>query len=249
MSKEEANQLLQQPLTEAEMNQLNDVLFAMNDDQQDATSMSMVDGLFTALAISPETVSPNEWLTWIVGEGDFPDQQTAQTITTLLMRHHNTVQRQLRDDAMSDFSPIFLYRENSEVPWVADWCHGFMAAVHLRSEAWLSAFHSEEERAPLDVIYGMTLLAPPDLEQAPEANEQAHDEVEEVAFYMRRLAYTALDDYRHQFDPIAGWEVLVDMCVMQLRDHLLHPVQDETCPCGSGKDFIECCGKENRTVH
>lgn len=238
-----------QPLSESEMNQLNAILYELVDEEKGATSMSMVDGLFTALAIAPQAIHTDEWLNWILAGANFANEQQASQVIGWLLRHYDVIQHRFHNNLMPDFSPIFLYREDGEVPWVADWCHGFMAAVHLRSDAWLSAFSSAQDRSPLDMIYGMTLLAPPDIEHPPAEDEQPADEVEEVALYMRRLAYRALEDYRHQFDPLAGWDVLLETCVLQLRDYLLHPAIDGACPCGSGRTFDECCGKTDRVVH
>lgn len=238
-----------QPLGDDELDVLADFLATL-EHHDDSLSLSAVDGFLNALAISPELVPPQEWMGWILGElPAFGSEQEAELIVALLMRHYHQVQVGMREASPPAYAPLFLFSEHSEQPWVSDWCHGFIAGVHLRTDAWLDLIRHEGDGAMLDLIYAMTILAPPDFEQRPADDEVGDDEVDQVSIAMRRMAHDALDDYRAHFDPIAGWDVLLEVCVMHLRDHLLHPHQENTCPCGSGKPFSECCGSSNRQLH
>lgn len=237
-----------QPLSDEELDALAHFLSEL--EQDEAPSLSSVDGFFNALAITPDLVPAQEWLVWVLGEmPNFSSEQQAQLILSLLTRHHHQVQRAMRDTNPPDFSPLFLYRDEGEQPWVSDWCHGFMAGMHIRSDAWLDALPHETDNMMLDLLFAMTVLAPPGFEQRPSDDEVGDDDVDKTSLAMRRMVHKALDDYRAHFDPLAGWEVLVEVCVMHLRDHLLHPRSNNTCPCGSGQPFEECCGSSNRQLH
>jgi len=237
------------PLNDAELDILGDFLTTL-ENHDESLSLSAVDGFFNALAISPEMITSQEWLTWILGElPSFSSEQEAELIIALLVRHYHQVQTGMREASPPDYAPLFLFSEHSELPWVSDWCHGFVAGVHLRTDAWLDVIRHEGDGAMLDLIYAMTILAPPDFEHRPADDEIGEDEVDQTSIAMRRMAHDALDDYRAHFDPIAGWDVLLEMCVMHLRDHLLHPHKKNICPCGSGKVFTDCCGSSNRQLH
>jgi uncharacterized protein len=239
----------QSPLTDTELDILSEFLSTL-DHHDEALSLSALDGYFNALAIAPELISTSEWLTWVLGElPSFDTEQQAQQIVALLIRHHHQVQVGMRETSPPDYAPLFLFSEHSDMPWVSDWCHGFIAGVHSRSDAWLAQLKHESDGAMLDLIYAMTVLAPPDFEHRPANDELGEDEVDQTSIAMRRMVHEALDDYRAHFDPIAGWEVLLEVCVMHLRDHLLHPNKADLCPCGSGKVFTDCCGSRNRQLH
>jgi uncharacterized protein len=238
------------PLSDDELDVLADFLSTL-EHHDESLSLSAVDGFFNALAISPELISPTEWMAWVLGElPAFSSEQEATSIIALLMRHYHQVQLGMREASPPDYAPLFLFSQhNVEQPWVSDWCHGFIAGVHLRTDAWLDVIRHEGDGAMLDLIYAMTILAPPDFEKRPADDEVGEDEVDQTSIAMRRMAHDALDDYRAHFDPLAGWDVLLETCVMHLRDHLLHPNKVNVCPCGSGKVFTECCGSSNRQLH
>jgi uncharacterized protein len=239
------------PLTDAELDILAVFLVAMTPDEDDLPlSLSTVDGFFNALAISPQIVLPQAWLTWILGDvPPFSSEIEAQTIVSLLVRHYHQVQHDMREINPPIFAPLYLYNDQSEEPWVAEWCDGFMSAVHYQEGIWYSAVDHDLDREKLDIIYAMTLLVPPDVENPPDDNEVGEDEIDRTSLMMRRIAYYSLDDYRMQFNPVAAWEDLLEVCVMHLRDHLLHPNKTNLCPCGSNKEFDDCCGSSNRQLH
>jgi uncharacterized protein len=237
------------PLTDAELDTLSAFLATLKN-HDNTLSLSAVDGFFNALAISPKLVATAEWLAWIFGAlPAVGGEQEAQRVTALLIRHYNQVQIAMRETSPPNYAPLFLYSEHSEQPWVSDWCHGFISAVHLHHDDWLDAIKYEADGAMLDLIYAMTVLEPPDFEYPPSDDDVGEDEVDRTSIAMRRMVHQALDDYRAQFDPIAGMDVLLELCVMHLRDHLLHPNKSIACPCGSGKVFTDCCGTSDRKLH
>ena len=242
---------MDQALTETELDQLALILERLNE-QEFGMSLSMVDGFFTALAMSPESVSPTEWFTWVVSDlSQVPDEQELQMLLSLLIRHCHQVQNNLRHYDPPYFDPIYLYREDQETPWVAEWCHGFVGGVNIRSEAWESALTHESDMMLLELLVGLSTLPPPDepmLEDQPTTSEYLSPE-DQAILEAQQLAILALEEYRHNIDPIANWDVLVEVTVLSLYDHLLHPMVQDACPCGSGKSFKLCCGASDRKLH
>ena len=87
---------LTQPLTEVEIQQLDDFL-GSDSAPEDAMDISMMDGFITALASGPNLMMPSSMLRWIwdaergVEEPTFPNAALAQRIVGLIIRHWNSV--------------------------------------------------------------------------------------------------------------------------------------------------------------
>lgn len=238
----------QSALSDAELDHLATFLEQLSTDDS-SMSLSMVDGLFSALAVSPKQVSTNEWLSWVIGDfSQLPNPDMAQPMLSLLMRHYEQIQQNLRNENPPCFDPIYLYREDSETPWVADWCHGFMGGVNIRASDWEQALHQESDMLLLELLVGMSTLPPPD-ESMP-TFETLVSEEEKIFMEAQVFALASLEDYRQHIDPLANWDNLVEVTVLSLRDHVLHPpLLDNVCPCGSGKAFEACCGAGDRLLH
>lgn len=245
---------MSQPLSEADLHWLAETMNHIQASTEEGMSLSMADGFFTALALSPEAVASTEWLAWVLAEElDLTELTNEQRLLSLLMQHYRRVQYVMRQLNPPEFEPIFLFQADSEQAWVAEWCHGFVTGVSLSQQAWQDANPREEDAMTLEILAGMSTLLPPDVD--PGLYEQveigAEDEqAERMAQHMRMIAFDALETYREKLDPSAQWEDLLETCVMSLRDYMLHYNQlDDACPCGSGKAFTDCCGHHNRQLH
>jgi uncharacterized protein len=102
---------LDQPLSEAELNELDDFLAdAANEDT--SMDVSTLEGFLTAIAIGPHMVPPSEWLPWVwdMEEGeataDFENEAQANQIMSLILRLYNYVNHSFNTDPAS-FEPIF----------------------------------------------------------------------------------------------------------------------------------------------
>ena len=240
------------PLLEEELDVLAAFLMQLPAPQGELPlSLSMVDGFFHALSISPTLESAQAWLSWILGDvPSFGSEVEAHQIVSLLLRHFEQVQHDMREENHPIFAPLYLYNEQSDAPWVAEWCDGFMSGVQRHRQRWDECLNQESDQQQLKTIHAMTLLVPPDVERYPEASLSEGDDIDRLSLQMRQFVYHALDTYKFQFNPIAQWEDLLELCVMDLRDHLLHPRQkDNQCPCGSRKIFTDCCGSMHRQLH
>lgn len=245
---------MKQALSEHELYWLASALDQLQTDYDEGMSLSMADGFFTALALSPQMILPSQWLAWVLpAQREVGDLQQEQHLLSLLMRHYNRVQFVIRQSNPPEFEPVLLYRDEHEQPWVAQWCHGFISGVSLAQTAWQEAMPQAQETMTLEIIAGMSTLLPPDVDPSYDAQFNVdHDDLqdEQMAQHMRAVAQEALETYQQQLDPSAQWETLLETCVMQLRDYMLHPhTTDTLCPCGSGQLFIDCCGRQDRQLH
>lgn len=238
----------QSDLSDAELDLLASFLEQLSTDES-SMSLSMVDGFFSALAVSPSLVVTNDWLSWVIGDfSKLPNPDMAQPVLSLLMRQYEHVQHNLRNENPPCFDPIYLYREDNEMPWVADWCHGFMGGVNIRATDWEQALHHESDMMMLELLVGMSTLPPPD--EVMSDLSHAINEEEKIFMEAQAFALASLEDYRQHIDPLANWDNLVEVTVLSLRDHVLHPPSSvNMCPCGSGKAFESCCGAGDRLLH
>lgn len=212
-----------------------DALAAFLDSERapaDCASLCELDGILTAVAIGPELILPSEWLGLVWGDDGgpvFDSAHEAQTILGAMMARQNEIIRTLDTD---EYMPIFAEGDDG-APIVIDWCHGFMAGVALRAEAWEPFMRSRQSMFILPVMAHVPSLAgedfdpasPPDFEPGlviPACVEGMY------AFWRKRRAKRA------------GNIVHVTETAMRIR---ARPKvgRNEACPCGSGKKFKKCC--------
>lgn len=114
---------LQKPLSDRELDELEDVLVA------NETSLPWVEGLFSAVLTGPELVPPSAWLPLVFREEAFRDQADAERMLTMTMRLFNEVNATLQHD------PRMLAPETDDVDSVEAFCDGYLAGANLHA-AW-----------------------------------------------------------------------------------------------------------------
>lgn len=214
-------------LTDREIDELEQFLF--KDSGLDIPmTMSEIDGLLTAVVIGPVFPQPSQWIPLVwggEGEPEFSSQAQAERIIGLLMRHMNSLSRQL-EEAADEFEPMLLVDmdEDEKPVTIADhWCIGFMAGVNLNIDAWLE---TEELLLPI----AMFASEPGNAELDNELETNREYWIEQLgpivaAVYRHFLAYRTRDS--------AGMEPIVNSEPKVGRN--------DPCPCGSGRKYKKCC--------
>lgn len=96
------NMLSPSPLTDEEIKELDQFLLEA-DGIEESMDISTLDGFFTAIVCGPKTIMPSEWMRWVwdMQSGkdapEFKDQDQAQRILGLLMRHNASYERYCSD--------------------------------------------------------------------------------------------------------------------------------------------------------
>jgi uncharacterized protein len=139
------------PLTEAELQQLDDWLIGLAEAGVDGVmTLDGMDGYLTALAVGPSKVLDElptaDWLPAIWG-GDgpngapFPSNQKRKRTTVLVLRHLQSIASVLRA-APAGWEPVFSVVEHEGTEWAdaGDWCTGFLQATDLDPAAWEPLF-------------------------------------------------------------------------------------------------------------
>lgn len=213
-------------------------------------NLEALDGLLSALAVSPSPVAPEEWQPVVWG-GQAPrwdDAAEAAEVQQLLMGHWNMCVARVRldeDDLPDHLAPLLWLPEEAELSGEdalqedeldvgQDWALGFFTAVMLREAEWDQWLDDnewiEEIFDRLDRLASGEAINPED----PEAPATPVD-------YRERLA------------------IVIDLPSMlaDLNHHRVHaltprtpirrddaPGRNDPCSCGSGKKYKKCCGTE-----
>jgi uncharacterized protein len=171
---------LDEPLSDGELDELEGFL-ASDAVPQDCMDLEMLDGFLTAIVSGPEAIQPSEWLPQVWSDGGrtaspaYVDNEQAQRIMALMLRHMVGIQRTLRESP-TRFRPLLYMpeekaaRNDKSPPEASAWCEGYMAGVKLRDEEWQPLYDAQEAR---DWIFPIEALAFGD--QDPEFAEWVDD--------------------------------------------------------------------------
>jgi uncharacterized protein len=201
--------------------------------------LSELDGFLAGIAVGPELVRPSEWLPLVWGgeAPEFASLDEANAILGAIMCRYNEILTQVADAA---FAPVF--RADRDGALIAmDWAEGFLRAVMLRADAWKPLFTSKRDGKFLILILSLCGDEEGDslLGLSPEVEdrivEQAPDLIPacviEIAAYWRRKGSKQVS---MPFGPGPRFE----------PDRTASNVgRNDPCPCGSGKKFKKCCGR------
>lgn len=229
-----------EPLSDQEFNFLDQFLLS-DRCSENAMTLDALHGYLTAIAIGPEPVPPEEWLptVWGPAAGDTPGFQSGQEakrIQSLIMRFLNEIAITF-EAAPKEFEPLFLEQtvQGKKLLDGEAWAWGFWEGMNLRAEAWETAWEAPVA-ATLRAVY---LLGAEEVEE------------EEVV-----LADTPQKRHQLALEIEAGLPAIYRF--WQERRKKAHPPvrnadaktgRNESCPCGSGKKFKQCCGAADNTKH
>ena len=192
---------------------------------EEAMGLSELDGFLTGIVVGPHTILPSEWLPFVWGgeEPVFADAAEAETVLGAVMARYNEIIHGLQDEA-GILEPLFLADAEGEV--IADlWAEGFLEAVGLEPAAWDPLF-SHRDAGPLMMPILLLARDPGDLDLG--VDEERLDGL---------LAEAP--------DMIAPCVVAIDRFWKTRRAHGRVPKvgRNAPCPCGSGRKFKLCCGR------
>jgi uncharacterized protein len=155
-----------QPLTDAELNKLADVLKRFGDKR--AMNLEMLDGFFAALICGPNDVPPSDlpeiWGGDMVNEAAFRTKPILQEFISLVARHWNATCDTLQSG--SGFLPLLL-NDESGVACANDWANGFVRGMAMRRDSWADLMDDEEQGGSLIPILALAHEHHPDPEMRP----------------------------------------------------------------------------------
>lgn len=217
------------PLTDAELEELDQFLLSDAMDEE-AMDISMLDGFLTALAIGPNMLPPSRWMPVIWGETmTWGSQEQAQRITALIFRHANALLFYWRDEPET-FEPLLYEREHEgkKIPIIDEWCTGFVKGMALDEPGWRPLMETEEGD---DMLFPIVLYGTEAGWDQLRDNPTLEDRHEEFAASLGECVMA-----------IQQWWLPVRKAKSTIRREEPKVGRNETCPCGSGKKFKQCCG-------
>lgn len=190
--------------------------------------LSYADGLMAAVIVSPEFVSPSEWLPLIVNlSAEGGDIEEAQLATNLTLLQYNKIL-----DALSAgeevYEPFFWEGRGGRIV-TRDWAEGFFAGMRLRSDAWKPIVESDD-RVLGTILY---VLLQKD-EFYAELTEKGEDPEEIFDSARKEVSGVVCDLYDRWADARLGDPHRLTRRVPKIG-------RNDPCPCGSGKKYKKCC--------
>ena len=234
--------LLDRPLTDAEIELLDDFLISDAIDEDAAMDVSMMDGFITAVASGPNMMVPSAMLRWIwdTEHGNeaprFAGTSEARRITGLILRHWNDVNDTL-NQTPDAYEPLLLEREfeGNVLSIIDEWCEGYWKGIELDRDAWEPLIASHPEWFTVIMLYG-TPYGWAELERQRYSVEQHQAFALSLADSARHIHQYWLGQRRQQ---IARGEIMPSVIgTSQPR----RPGRNDPCPCGSGKKYKRCHG-------
>lgn len=227
--------------------QLLDRLEFLLDDPalEEAMRLDELQGYLCAALSGPTQIDPDDQLVDILGSEDALDSDAGQEAAQII----GLFSKALEADLAAGNPPVLLlYPKDESEDSPSDylpWCQAYLAGVDQAAEDWFECLEEgrgedaeeqtnylDERLFPLMVLTGEAEAAAREHgEEWPEGDERT--EIEQDC--EEDLPQAVVDIYRF-------W--LAKRGVATIRNDEPRIGRNDPCPCGSGKKFKQCCGKD-----
>ena len=205
-------------------------------------NLEALDGYLSALAVSPDTVPPEEWqpAVWGGKPPRWENADEAAEIDALLMAHWRMVEQRVRHgdgDIPDHLAPLLWLPDDPSdhsddtLDVGRDWAYGFFRGVELRETAW-DAWLDEQDWIEEIFTFLDRLASGEIMGEDPEAEATPLGYEERLGIIVELPAMLA-DLHLHRIDALTPRK--------QLKREA-KPDRNDPCPCGSGKKYKKCCG-------
>ncbi len=219
------------------LDRLNGLLHALPVENMPMT-LSELDGYVTGVLACPEMIAPSEWLPLVwgeTGEADFPDQKTAEETISAVMAHYNAVAEAITRTLWVE--PIYEVDPNSDETMWEPWVDGFTRAMSLRPDAWLRLLDATDEETRATMIFMMALQ---DIYMGK--SKFTDEEIDEIDTEAPDLIPNCVTTILHQSRPELAGQGPANLPGQPFTASPL-PGRNDPCPCGSGRKYKQCCGR------
>lgn len=243
------------PLSDPEIARLDTLLGEIDPDH--SMAVEEFDGFCAALACCSEPISREEWLPMVLGESAravvaLKGQGADAALLKLIDRHRESVVADLSGG--EGFAPV-LSQDEHGTTWGHAWAIGFARGMALRPEAWDDLETDEEIADALDPLMRLVNEAqgqqadaldnqPADSPQTEEADDGLEDWPPIADDERPTVIHDMLDGVQDVFAFFAPARRKALAPRPVRRDASAQAGRNEPCPCGSGKKFKHCHGKD-----
>ncbi|MCI0152240.1 UPF0149 family protein [Paraburkholderia sediminicola] len=237
--------LLALPLTDAEIEQLDD--FLMSDlVSEEAMDVSMMDGFMTALASGPNLFMPTMMLRWIwdtehgIDQPAFASAEDAERIMGLIIRHWNGVNATLRETPHA-YEPLVLernWKDGRMLSIIDEWCMGYYKGIALDQATWSPLIAQHPEWFTAILLYG-TEAGWEELKRRKDSLDQHQAFADSLAGSVRHIDRYWMQQRQQQAERGDGPTVIGRPQPLRGTPKI---GRNDPCPCGSGKKYKRCHG-------
>ena len=221
------------PVTDRDLDRLERYLDAA-ERSESTLPLDATQGLLCAVVSAPSPIVPSRWMPAILGEEhQFSNADEAGEITALLISLHNDVAQQLNQGDGFDF--ILYGDEGENHDSIALWCEGYLMGVELAEPAWDEGTDPEDLE---EMLFAVVMLSGRWKEMMEAEGHPEMDAAEEERL-LAELRLSLPDEVianRHYWFARAIPETV--------RRSTPKVGRNDPCPCGSGKKFKNCCGRD-----
>ncbi len=244
------NALLASPLSEAEIDRLDDFLIS-DSVPEEAMDLSMMDGFITALVSGPNLMMPSSMLKWIWDSEHGEDAPTfanaaeSASIITLIMRHWNDINDTL-NRAPDEYEPLIQEREadGRTIPIIDSWCCGYYKGIALDRDMWSPLLAQHPGWFTAIRLYGT--------QDGWNELERRQDNIEQHKAFAASLAGSARNIHRYWLEQrrlqVARGEIPTVVDQPEPISRAPKVGRNVPCPCGSGKKYKRCHGAAEDAV-
>lgn len=211
----------------------------------EAMRLDEIQGYLCAALSGPQAIDADDRLVDILGGEEALDSEAGRAAAELIRQFAEALEAEL---AAGNPPILLLYPKDDNEDSPSDylpWCQAYLAGVDQAAEDWFEYFEEDdsedaedqvnyldERLFPLMVLTGEAEAAAREHgEEWPEGDERAQIEAE----CEEDLPQAATDIYRF-------W--LAKRGIATIRNDAAKVGRNDPCPCGSGKKFKQCCGKD-----
>lgn len=227
---------LTQPLSERELNWLQDYLDTLSQTFDDCMSMEAVDGLFCALIINPLMAKPAEWMKIVFGQKhEFKSEAELEKVLGLLVRYwnHNSVLIENYSETKKDSNYLPRVIESDENKLAEQWAMGFHIGMDYCSDEWREFAHDEDNSSVLALFFLLEFGSNSDKENEAITHEKRTELLAKIPAITHKLFHY--------------W---VEKTTTASKEAKTKVGRNDPCPCGSGKKYKKCCeGQVSPTAH
>lgn len=242
------------PLSVDEINCLNEFLCAPYENSS-PMSFTKAHGFLTAVNTCPHIIMPSVWQSELFGGcPEFNSEEQVHTIMDLILRLYNQINDELRQQAIS-FLPVIVHH-NKIIPYqkaslalIGEWCDWYAEGIRL-DPVWLSDEEEilTEETFPPLVVIGI-LAGYLDIKGVKDDEGKI---IKDDAPYKEKLR-ELLPEFIVSF--FNYWEEAREYSTTHSGEEepyvtaIPETEGDDSCDCGSGKKYKECCALMRPTFH
>jgi uncharacterized protein len=210
-----------------------------------AMNLETMDGFFSALICTPQTVIVNSVCSKVWGrKARFNDIGEAYEITNLIVRHWNNISQTLNQGDL--YYPL-LVEDSEGIVHANDWAYGFNIGIQFSDSNWVNLLQDETHKGWLFPIFALAYEHHPDPEMRPSNidDRQRQTLISALVVGLKRIHDYFLEHGR-------GGE---NQTIKNQQPKRTIIRRNEPCPCGSGRKYKQCCGSQadhlqpSRTLH